>query len=240
MQRMLESAVANPWDALRVVLDGPLHPGGVEATEALLDRADVTTETRLLDVGCGAGESVGVARERGAEAVGVDADPAVDATASGDAICAEMTDLPVRDASVDVVLAECVLCLASNRADALAEIRRVVRPDGRLALSDVVVDGPLPDLPDPITRALCLENSRSREETVTTLESSGFRVEDVRDHREDVLAMRDTVASKVDYERLLVVLGERGRRLRDGIREMETAVEDGRVGYVSLVATNDE
>lgn len=235
MQCMLESAVANPWGALRVILDGPLHPGGRAATEALLDRADVTAGTRLLDVGCGAGESVSVARERGAEAVGVDTEPATE-----DAICADMTDLPVGDSSVDVVLAECVLCLSSNRPRAVEEIRRVLRPDGRLALSDVVVDGPLPELPDPITRALCLENSRSREETVESLEAAGFAVRDVRDHRDDVLAMRDEVASRVDYERLLGLLGERGQRLRDGIREMETAVEDRRVGYVSLVATNDE
>lgn len=233
MQRMLESAIANPWGALRVVVDGPLHPGGVDATEALLDRAGVGNGMRVLDVGCGAGESVRLARERGATAVGVDADPGSD-----DAVCAEMAALPVRDDSVDVVLAECVLCLADDRTVALEEIGRVLRPGGRLAVSDVVVDGPLPDLPTAITRALCLEDSLSRDETVEWVEEAGFRVGAVRDHREDLLAMRDEVANTVDYDRLLGALGQRGRRLRDGVREMEAAVEDGRVGYVSLVATN--
>jgi hypothetical protein len=41
----------------------------------------------------------------------------------------------------------------------------------------------------------------------------------------------------VDYERLLGSMGDRGQRLLDGIDELERAVEDGRIGYVSIVAT---
>ncbi|PSP93754.1 hypothetical protein BRC91_09190 [Halobacteriales archaeon QS_4_62_28] len=73
-----------------------------------------------------------------------------------------MTALPVSDGAVDVVLAECVLCLADDLDAALAETDRVLAPDGRLALSDVVVEGDVPDLPDPIARALCLTGSRER------------------------------------------------------------------------------
>lgn len=64
-----------------------------------------------------------------------------------------------------------------------------------------------------------------------------MRDNDVRDHRDELLEMRDEVESKVDYRSLLTLMGERGRRILDGIDELEEAVEDGRVGYVSLVAT---
>jgi hypothetical protein len=49
--------------------------------------------------------------------------------------------------------------------------------------------------------------------------------------------MRDDLRSKVDYEGLLGALGERGEGVRAGIEDLEAAVEEGDVGYVSLVAT---
>lgn len=239
MQGLLESAVANPWATLRTVLDGPLHPGGREATAALFDRAEVTAGTRLLDVGCGAGEAVRVARERDAAAFGVDRDPVSDGDGRETSVRGDSTALPVRDGAVDVVLAECVLCLVPDRRRALAEMDRVLAPDGRLALSDVVVEGPLPSLPDPIVRALCLERSRSRAALIESVEAAGFEVVDVRDHQESILAMRDQVGERVDYERLLPLLGDRGTALLDGIHELEGAAEDGRVSYVSLVARRE-
>lgn len=231
MNGMLETALANPWEMLRTVLDGPLHPGGRETTEALLNRADVTAETRLIDVGCGAGESLAVARDRGAAAIGVDRDPGGDGTVRGD-----MSQLPFHDGSVDVVLAECVMCLASNRDRALAEAYRVLEPGGRLAVSDVVVEDSLPDLPDPMIRALCLQNNQSRTETVSGIEDAGFVVEGIRDHREELLEMRDKVASTVNYEGLLSLMGDRGARILEGIHDAERAVDDGQINYISAVA----
>ena len=52
--------------------------------------------------------------------------------------------------------------------------------------------------------------------------------------------MRDTVQERVDYRPVLGLLGERGTRLLDAIDEVEDAVEDGRIGYVSLVATVED
>jgi SAM-dependent methyltransferase len=229
----LEVALESPWTVLEGVLDGPLHPGGGEATAALLDRAGVTTGTRLLDVGCGAGDALVRARERGAVAIGLDRDPGDPARG----VRGEMTALPVRSGSVDAVLAECVLCLAPAVGDALAEARRVLGDGGRLALSDVVVEGVPPDLPGPMAEALCLTGRPGRAGLVGEIETAGFAVGEVRDHREDLLAMRDDLAGKVDYEGLLGALGARGERLLAGIESLEAAVEGGDVGYVSLVAT---
>lgn len=229
----LDAAMADPWGALRFVLGEPLHPGGAEATEALLDRAGVTRGTRLLDVGCGAGGALSLARQRGARAVGLDRQP--DTTSEG-VLRGDLTDLPVRDGSVDVVLAECVLCLSPALPRSLAEGRRVLDADGRLALSDVVVEGDPPELPAPIAEALCLTGPRGRAEVVARVERAGFAVDDVRDHREDLLAMRDRATDRVDYEGLLGALGDRGRELLEGVEQLEAAVESGRVGYVSLVA----
>lgn len=230
MQALLDAALANPWQTLDTIVDDPLHPGGTAATERLLDRAGVTDGTRLLEVGCGAGDALEVAGERGVEAVGLDVNPSTDGAVRGDA-----TALPVRNRSVDVVLAECVLCL-TDLSRALAESERVLRDGGRLAVSDVVVEGDRPPVPDGVAEALCLTGARSRDRLVAELDEAGFTVRSVRDHHDDLLAMREQVRERVDYEGLLGAMGERGKRIRDGIDDLETAVESGEIGYVSVVA----
>jgi SAM-dependent methyltransferase len=233
MTGLLDAALADPWRTLDTLLDGPLHPGGAAATARLLDRAGVDDGTRLLDIGCGAGDALVAARDRGADAVGLD--PAPVATRGGRTLRGTGTALPVRDGTVDVVLAECVLCLTDLPA-ALEECRRVLAPGGRLALSDVVVDGTTPTLPSAIGEALCLTGARSREDLTAALGARGFAVDSVCDHREDLLTMRDRVRDRIDYEGLLGLMGERGRELRDGITTVENAVDEGRVSYVSVVA----
>ena len=230
---LLDTAMANPWGTLRRVLGEPLHPGGEAATEALLDRAGVGAGTRLLDVGCGAGASLALARDRGAEAVGLDRAPRGPGTVRGD-----LQQLPIRDASVDVVLAECVLCLA-DLDRGLAEARRVLPTGGRLALSDVVVDGDLPDLPPAMADALCLTGDRDEDRLLDRIEGAGFAIDHVENHREDLLAMRDRATQRVDYVGLLGLFGDRGQRLLDGIESLDDAVSEGRIGYVSVVATAD-
>jgi SAM-dependent methyltransferase len=233
MDGLLDAALANPWGTLGTVLDGPLHPGGTAATARLLDRADVGPGTRVLDVGCGAGEALAAARERGADAVGVDPDPSSNAER---AVRGDATALPVRDGSVDVLLAECVLCL-TDLPVALGEAHRVLASGGRLALSDVVVDGDRPAVPDPVAEALCLDGARSRDELTAHLAEAGFDVRSIDDHHGDLVAMRGRVADRVDYEGLLGLMGERGRDALDAIEELEAAVEDGDVSYVSVVAS---
>ena len=78
---------------------------------------------------------------------------------------------------------------------------------------------------------------RDRAALVAAVEDAGFTVEERRDHREDLLAMRAAVAGNVDYEGLLGLMGEPGQRALDAIDTLETAVEDGTVCYLSLVAT---
>ncbi|WP_435064622.1 class I SAM-dependent methyltransferase [Halobaculum sp. EA56] len=234
MRGLLTAALENPWGALGTVLGGPLHPGGREATADLLDRAGVGEGTRLLDVGCGAGTALAQARDRGATAAGIDRSPdRVPGTAT---VRGDLAALPVADGAVDVALAECVLCLADDLDGALADVARTLAPEGRLALSDVVVDGDLPALPGVIERTLCLDGDRRRERLVDAVEDAGLTVVDRRDHPEDLLEMRDRVRAAVDYETLLGAMGERGERLLDGVHDLEEAVEDRRVGYLSLVA----
>jgi SAM-dependent methyltransferase len=101
---------------------------------------------RVLDVGCGDGALVCAAAWRGADATGLDPDPAMLAAARERAARAglrtsflegRMENLPFSDASLDVVVAVTVLCFVSDPAGAVREMARVLRPDGRLVIGEL-------------------------------------------------------------------------------------------------------
>ncbi len=57
----------------------------------------------------------------------------------------EMEDIPLPDESVDVIISNCVINLSPDKDKVFAEAYRVLRPGGRLVVSDIVAYGPLPD-----------------------------------------------------------------------------------------------
>ncbi|MDT0616881.1 methyltransferase domain-containing protein [Salinisphaera sp. P385] len=114
----------------------------------LADRAGIGTGDRVLDAGCGwGGSSIWLARERGARCTGVTLERhqarigrtmAAKRGVAGqvDFALADFTGLPFADASFDVVWAVESVCHATDKSVFLAEAARVLRPGGRLILSD--------------------------------------------------------------------------------------------------------
>jgi SAM-dependent methyltransferase len=105
---------------------------------SLLEELGVGRGMRLLDIGCGAGGALLVAREMGAEVAGLDASPALAAIARermpGARIeLGEMEALPFEDRSFEVVTSFNTFQFAEDPQHALAEARRVTRPGGTVA-----------------------------------------------------------------------------------------------------------
>jgi SAM-dependent methyltransferase len=84
--------------------------------------------------------------------------------------------LPVEDASVDAVTSNCVINLVPDKAAVFREIARVLRPGGRLVLSDIVLDGALPAVIEKDVAAYvgCVAGAAQRSEYLRLLESVGL------------------------------------------------------------------
>ncbi len=115
------------------------HPGGGGHTRRLIDLAALPPGERVLDLGAGAGEAVALLRSLGCEAQGLDLEPRSPLVACGDLL---RTGLPSE--SFGAVLSQCAFFASGDVPGALAESRRLLRPGGRLLLSDLFFEPPEP------------------------------------------------------------------------------------------------
>jgi SAM-dependent methyltransferase len=151
----------------------------------------------VLDLGSGGGiDALLAARLVGPEGrvIGVDMTPAMLERARENAARAgagnvefregRLEALPVDDGSMCAVTSNCVINLVPDKARVFSEVARVLRPGGRLVVSDIVLDGPLPEsvASDVFAYVGCVSGAMEREPYLALLRDAGFHeVEILRD-----------------------------------------------------------
>ena len=91
----------------------------------------------------------------------------------------EIEDIPLPDASVDVIVSNCVINLSLDKDKVLAEAFRVLRPGGRFAVSDIVFQGDMSLIPDHIVRSIeawsgCVAGALEEQDYLDRLRRAGF------------------------------------------------------------------
>jgi arsenite methyltransferase len=161
--------------------------------------ADLHEGETVLDLGSGAGADVLISARRvgpTGRAIGLDMTDEMLALARANASAAGvenvefvkgyLEDMPLADASVDVVISNCVINLSADKRRVLQEAARVLRPGGRFAVSDVIADADM----DAATRADmqewtgCIAGALTRAEFEAALAGAGLVDVEVREtHR---------------------------------------------------------
>lgn len=157
----------------------------------------------VVDLGCGGGLDVFLAAQKvgpTGRAIGIDMTAEMLALARRNAAKAELTNvefheasidaLPLADASVDCIISNCVINLAPDKLAVFQEMARVLKPGGRLALSDIALKQALPEAlrRDVMAYIGCIAGAISSDDYRAGLSAAGFAAIEVLDTGADLNA----------------------------------------------------
>jgi len=177
------------------VPDADLHLGcGIPTRYADIQEGDI-----VVDLGSGAGNDAFIVRRLVGESgrvIGIDMTPEMIQNAEKnnrkmgylnvEFILADIDDMPLEDESADVVVSNCVLNLVPDKNKAFAEIFRILRPGGHFCISDIVLQG---KLPETLVQAAelytgCISGAVQEKEYIDIIDHSGFSQVEIRTRKE--------------------------------------------------------
>ncbi|MFW6056821.1 MAG: methyltransferase domain-containing protein [Chloroflexota bacterium] len=242
-------------DVVRLLLGDVLHPGGMELTEHLGEVLQLQQGERVLDIACGRGSSAILLAERfGCHVTGLDYSEDSLARARARAEAKNMTqvihfepgdaeELPVEDGRFDVVISECSLCTFPNKETATREMARVLRSGGRVGITDVTVNGPLPeDIQSVLAWVTCLAGAGAVSDYVSLLANAGFDGFITEDRSKDGSDMIADMRRKLTGLALAARIGKVEtanldiKGTRDALKRVEDLIESGTIGYALIAA----
>jgi arsenite methyltransferase len=248
-------AAAYGNDAVALVLGESYHPGGPALTRRLADALGLRSGQRVVDVAAGPGASARLlAGDYGVTVDGVDLGESAVRRAR---IAAENAGLsartrfhlgdaerlPLPDNAFDALICECAFCTFPDKATAAAEFARVLRPGGRLGMSDVTVaDAGLPEELTTLTGwVACLADARSVRQYTEILAGAGLRVVHTERHDAAIAEMIEAIEARLTVLRMTAAerLADAGVDVDSVLRYTALAgraVADGRIGYALLIA----
>ncbi len=190
------------------IAGGTWRPGGTELTRHGLDLCAFAQGSKILDVGCGQGASLAVLRNRGLNGTGLDKECSL--VEPFPFVRADAQDPPFADGSFDGILCECVLSLLPDAERALRRFAAVLRPGGKLLLSDLYVRSAPHVSPSFSPGSSCLAGARPRRDLEDMLARCGFTVLHAEDHTVRLKEMAARLLWYGDEELRRMVRNDRG------------------------------
>ena len=232
-----------------------LHPGGLALTSRLAGLAGLRADSDVLDVGSGRGASaVHLAQSVGCRVTGVTLEE--EGVRAGYELAEsrgvrdrvrfvqgdiQLVDLPER--AFDFVLMECVLSIVPDKGGLLRRLLGMLRPEGRLGLTDVTLSGPMaPALHGVMASVGCVGGAISLEEYRALVEEQGFAVDHTENRRAALSSFLRDLSGRLLMAEVASKLGKvavRDGLLGEGKGLLALAkdhVSRGVLGYGLLVA----
>ena len=232
-------------EAFQEICGETMHPGGLELTEKGIALCGFKKGAKILDVGCGKGETAFfLNKEHGFDLVGIDQSEILveQAKKAYPKLNFQMGDadyLEFPSSTFDGVLMECVLSLCDMKEEVLHECWCVLKQGGKLILSDLYLREPskskaMKKEESPIEVKTCMTGALIKEELLTLLEETGFIDIEWMDCSETILSF--TANAIMKYGSLEKFWDE---MLPEGVNKnlFCDSVCSGKPGYFLLVAT---
>jgi len=177
--------------------DNTLRPGGYELSVKTILCAGFSQHQRVLDLGCGQGAGTRLLQQLGCVPIGLDplSDSLLHARSRSPNLmltAGTARQLPFANASFDGVLAECSLSLAGYCSEVLSECHRVLRPGGKLAITDIYARV---QAESPVNMPTCLSGMTSASNIRSQLVDAGFLIE----HWEDFSYLLKSVLAQLMF-----------------------------------------
>jgi len=178
--------------------------------------AEISAGDVVIDLGSGAGNDAFVARsivgEKG-KVLGVDFAGAMLTKAKNNAaklgytnvefLKGDIEEMPFEDDLADVVVSNCVLNLVPDKEKAFMEMYRVIKAGGHFCVSDIVLEGKLPDelMKDAAMYAGCVAGAIQKDHYLEIIKKAGFEELEIRKEKQIILP--DSILIKyMDHEKL--------------------------------------
>ena len=241
-------------DFVRILFGDSLHPGALKLTEELGHKIGLEKDDMVLDVACGVGtSSIFFAKKFGCKTTGIDLSQKNIETAitiSSEQGTQMLTKFKVGDAEkfdfendlFDAVICECSLCLFPDKTAAVKEMFKVLKKNGKIGISDVVVRGKLPkEMQDALYKFICILDAKSEPEYNEFLEEAGFSNITFQDKKVDMLALLDDIKRRIFAAELAIGLGKLKldvdiNMIKQVLHLVRNCVDSGLVSYTLITA----
>ncbi len=182
---------------VRNLAEDIFHPGGEDLTRRTIAAMDLPAHAMVVDLGCGTGTTaLMLARDFNLQVSGVDLsaaniERAIERTDTNSAALrfmhADAQKLPFEDNELDGILAECSFSLFADQAAVLDEIKRILKPGGKLAITDMAIGGPLPaDIAEIISPWTCLVDAIDEQIYAQRFVAAGFEIQVIADESDSL------------------------------------------------------
>ena len=241
-------------DMIKLFLGPSMHPGGLLLTKELADKLGIGENAAVLDVACGAGASaIFLAKTFGCSVTGVDLgaknleEARRNAREAGVShlvkfAAADAEGLKFKDESFDFVIAECSFCLFPDKRKASAEMYRVLKSEGKIGLSDIVVRGELPEkMKNLFYKLMCISEAQSEAAYQSILEQAGFTHFCAVDKKSEVLTLLVEIRKKILVGKIVQGLGKidgkiNFAQIQDALKTVGDCAEKNILSYALMTA----